>query len=594
MTKKKKIIIAVISVVLAALLITSAIIVIMASKLKINNFDEMTYSSHTTAKSITLDNQYKRSFINTHYQNGTELIQNNDNKYGLFSNISGNIVVPTNFARYEHLHSNSETNKSYFKFYNTALDKDGFVVYDEHGNKVFDTQIQNNYPYIQKIEIKSKKVDVEDKYKIEDTTEDIDVENITFGGTYYSEDNYYYETWIITDKDGIEYTNLYTFEDCERKLVQTLGSTIGSQIDNNEDLASNIHFLKNGNPVFVTQENKVISSANIVLEIKVYNQKLKLKNKIEIENATSIYAKFRVGNYLFIQQINEGSEEEYDFSYAENGETFYYKLDTHKISLKSGKHTKVKTKLFIQNTINTSGSLNSNPLDVESTLLNAYVIENKEITTPILMIVNDQLKYKELDYTFDSITRISKNKYLVSDDNKDYAVINKNYEVVADLSKYTDVFTTEDCIIASDSNYTYICNHEGVVIKRYSIGSILNVNHSEYYMVLENDTENNVVNYKRGNLGEEYDIVLTLSNSGSDTIKETLNYTNVTTFIGDGYAYMLATKNEGSNSTYSIFNFEGTQLFTFEMASQSVTPTHVVYDDNVVIKISDYTILLDR
>lgn len=593
MTKKKKIIIGIISLILAATLITTALVVILANKFKVNTYSDMTYSLHTSAKSITLDAQYKKVFVATTYENGTEIIQNNDSKYGLFSNISGTIVVPTQYDRYTHLGSDSTTNKSYFKFYNTATDNGGFVIYDEMGQKVFETELKNNYQKTTSVKIKSKEINVDKKYKTKDITEQISISNITYGTTYIEEDLYTYETWKIEDTNGIEYTNLYKITDGKKELIQTIGNNIGSQIDNTNNLASNIHFLKNGKPVFVTEKNKNITSGNNTLEIKIFNDELELENKIEITQADAITTKFRVGNFYYIQQVIDGSEDEHDFSTTQLGETAYFKLKTHKINLKNGNHSQIKTKLIINSHLQTKGDLDGSLFDINKIILNVYEIKDKEINETKLVLADSQLKFEEIDYSFSEVIKISKNRFLAKNNNK-YTLIDKKFEVIADLSNYTNVFTTNDSIIASDDTYTYICNHNGMIIKRYEIGSIINVHNSDYYMIVKEDSENNVVNYYRGNKGQEYEVILTISNSDSDTIKENLSFNNVSTFIGSDYAYMLAIKNNGSMSTYSIFNFDGIQLFTFEMATQSVTPVHTSYDNHVVIKIADHVILLDK
>lgn len=594
MTKKKKIIIAIISIVLAAALITSALIVIMFKKFRIKNFDNVNYSIHTSAQSITLNDQYKRTFANTHYQNGTELIQNNTSKFGLFSNISGTIVVPTNYSRCENIHDNADTNKAYFKFYNTGVNSDGFVIYDEKGNKVYDTVKINTYNLVQKVKIMSRVVDVEDDYDIETTQKEIEISDITFGDTYYSEGNYYYESWIITDKNGSNFVNIYSFEKGNRQLVQTIGESIGGQIDNNENLIDDIVFLKNGDFRFVTKTEKTISAGNTILEIKVFDDELELEKKTIIDNHNNTTTSFRIGNYYFIQQLLDGSEDNHSFSVTELGETKYYKLKTHRINLKNGKHTEISTDVFVQSAIGHTGNLEENAVNINTGLFNAFVIDNKEISAPILLLANDELDYTEIEYQFNKITKISKNRFLATFNGNQAKIINKTYKVIADLSNYTDIFTTEENIIVSDSEYTYICNHDGVVINRYLIGNILNVCSSDYYIVLEEDEENNVINYKRGHNGQEYETILTISNSGNDIIRENLSYTDVTPFVGKDYAYLLATQNKGSVSDISIFNFEGTKLLTLETTTQSFTPLHEVYDDHVIIKISDLVILLNR
>ena len=132
MTKKKKILIGTISLLLAITLITTALLVIMTKKFKVTNFDNIEYSNHTQVQTITIDNQYKKYFVDSYYENGTELIQNNDSKYGLFSNISGRIVIPTEYTRYTLLATNDTTNKSYFKFYNSNTSANGYIIFDEH------------------------------------------------------------------------------------------------------------------------------------------------------------------------------------------------------------------------------------------------------------------------------------------------------------------------------------------------------------------------------------------------------------------------------------------------------------------------------
>lgn len=593
MTKRKKIIISIISVVMAVALITTALLVILSSKFRVENFDDPDYTSHTTAKVITLDNQYKRTFIDRHYENGCEIIQNNDNKYGLFSNISDSIVVPTAYDRYEILSSNSDTNKTYIKFYNSAKDSDGFVVFDEIGNKIFETTIDNNYEKVSNVKIITKKVNLDKKHKVEESKENISVENITLDRSFYKENEYNYEAWNITDTQDNSYINLYKVECNKRCLVTTIGGAIGNDINSSEITSDNIFFLTNGEPIIVTEEIKNISFQNDVIEYKIYDKKLELKNTVTLKLDMSA-GKFRIGNYLFYQYAEESNEDDYDFLITEGGENTYYKLFTHKINLKNGKVSEINSKILALSANNVTTNLNENIVDVNNIVLNAYLIENKEIDTPKLMLVDDEFNHKEITFEFDSITKISKNRFLVSDNNANHKVIDKNYEVIADFSNYNNIFTTEENIIASDSNYTYICSHDGIVLARYAIGNIINVNNSEYYIVKENNLENNTSNYKRGSNGEEFEIIYTLSNNGTFTIKESLSFNSINTFIGNGYSYILATNIEGSDTKYSVFNFDGTLLHTFTLPTQSITPGHIVYDDYVVVKMSSHTFVLDR
>ena len=111
---------------------------------------------------------------------------------------------------------------------------------------------------------------------------------------------------------------------------------------------------------------------------------------------------------------------------------------------------------------------------------------------------------------------------------------------------------------------------------------------------MKEDLQNNVTNYVRAHNGKEFEIILTISNTGNDIVREHLTFNDVTPFIGKDYAYLLATQNNGSTSNVSIFNFEGVLLNTFEMKTQSITPNHKVYDNCVIIKISDQVILMSR
>lgn len=597
MTKKKKITIGIISLILALVLIASALMVILTSKFKVKNYSDITYYNHTAASTINIDANYDRPFTNSYYENGTQLIKDNAGKWGLFSSITGKVVVNTNYHDYTILHNNSETNKTYFKFFNSADLSDGFAIYDEHGNKIFGTNRLegDSYEKVVKARVVTRTVDIEDNFELEQEVEKVEVKDITFGKSFIG-DNYHYESWIITDKKDVKYANLYNMSE-GRKLVQTFGNNVGQNIGENIDFVNKIHFLTSGEFVFIHEENKTISSTSKKV-LKFYDSKLQLKNTIELENPTELSDIIRIGDYLFIQRITAGTEDNYDFKYASIDDQ-YYNLDTYKINMKSGKYSNISAEFIIEDTISTEGDFATSLFDVNNIIVKAYQIEDKIINKTKLILVNSKLESMDIDYTFDTIECISKNRYLVStNDTSNFTLINKKFEVIANLNNYTNVFTTKDNIIVSDNDYTYICNHDGLVIKRYNVGDIINIHHKDYYLVRETSstTSENFSHYYQGSNGEKIKLILTENDTTNvgDKINNEKTYSYITAKITDDYAYMIACQENGSKGNFSIYNFNGEELLKFELPSQNINIDHYVYDNHIIVRIGTYSFLMDR
>jgi hypothetical protein len=140
-----------------------------------------------------------------------------------------------------------------------------------------------------------------------------------------------------------------------------------------------------------------------------------------------------------------------------------------------------------------------------------------------------------------------------------------------------------------------------MILNKYEIGSIINVHHKDYFLYRKstvNDGEAYNLYYK--GTGDSLSLVYEdcVSNNASDKLSNTndqnTTFNDITSFIGNDYAYLLTSKNNGSTTTYKIYNFDGQALCSFDLPAQSISPSHFSLDNHVIIRIGSISILLNK
>ena len=147
------------------------------------------------------------------YENGTQIILDNTNKYGLYSWKTDDILIAAEYDEITCVRSSTKGNKSYFQLVNDnrpnqikLVDEEGQLVnsitYDETEAKTFAT-------------IKSKAIKVKEswgdlKASVSSRAEDkqVYITSFVFDSEYKGED-YHYEVWRLTTEDGHTYRNIY-------------------------------------------------------------------------------------------------------------------------------------------------------------------------------------------------------------------------------------------------------------------------------------------------------------------------------------------------------------------------------------------------
>ena len=129
MTKKKKIIISSICVGIILVGIILGIVFANIKRYSMKYQKELEFNNHTTMTRITWDAKYTAT--GTTYHNGVRKFRTSDEKYGLFSLAENRMIVDVKYKSIDHINSDSDTKKSYFKL--TSFDSNRLDVVDEKG-----------------------------------------------------------------------------------------------------------------------------------------------------------------------------------------------------------------------------------------------------------------------------------------------------------------------------------------------------------------------------------------------------------------------------------------------------------------------------
>ena len=578
--------------------------------------DEINFNSHTQLVEIHLGAE--TSAVGTVYNNGAQVIKNNSTlKQGIFSYKQNKKIVDTIYDNVTVINTGGSYSKTYFKLKNSG--SASFEIVDENGIKVdflnsVETSLEGGVFEIKPVaNIKAKTINLSErnqkiKTKINNKYHDktIVVKSIAFDQSYSDFDGYYndnldgYETWKITDENDVTYTNLYKIKDGKHVLIQTLDNQLGVTVDSKQFM---LEFLNDGTPIFINIREIKFESQTQGFEYDIYDINFNLKGTAKIEASLIDDGKqFRIGNSIFIQEIKPATEDKYDFSSINSvlGTTSYYTIDTYKFSLKNGSFDKVNFDFVINNV-----SANFN---VDTVLLSVTNIKAKKLDATSIKLVNERLQTKQINYEFNEILKVNNDRYITSTDGtRNFNLIDKNYNLICPLNNFNNVFATNDSIIVQDSNSTYICNQNGIVIDKMANENFVYLNDYKYYIRKETSTNygTTTTQYYLEQLGLTQEEPIITKTSSGDKFKGTeyqsVNlYTISPSSITDN-SNIKATivvciqKINDTNYTYKIYNIGGDLLGSFANAYNGHTPNHFYSnDDFVVLSIGTHVFMLNR
>ena len=616
LTKKNKIILSsvIVGVILLGVILT--IILVNIKRFSLKPTDEINFNSHTQLVEINFGAE--TSAVGTVYNNGAQIIKNNSTlKQGIFSYKQNKKIVDTIYDNVTVINTGGSYSKTYFKLKNSGSTT--FEIVDENGIKVdflnsVETRLEGGVFEIKPVaNIKAKTINLSErnqkiKTKINNKYHDktIVVKSIAFDQSYSDFDGYYndnldgYETWKITDENDVTYTNLYKIKDGKHVLIQTLDNQLGVTVDSKQFM---LEFLNDGTPIFINIREIKFESQTQGYEYDIYDINFNLKGTAKIEASLIDDGKqFRIGNSIFIQEIKPATEDKYDFSSINSvlGTTSYYTIDTYKFSLKNGSFDKVNFDFVINNV-----SANFN---VDTVLLSVTNIKAKKLDATNIKLVNERLQTKQINYEFNEILKVNNDRYITSTDGtRNFNLIDKNYNLICPLNNFNNVFATNDSIIVQDSNSTYICNQNGIVIDKMANENFVYLNDYKYYIRKETSTNygTTTTQYYLEQLGlTQEEPIITKTTSGDKfkgTEYQSVNlYTISPSSITDN-SNIKATivvciqKINDTNYTYKIYNIGGDLLGSFADAYNGHTPNHFYSnDDFVVLSIGTHVFMLNR
>lgn len=594
MSKKKKIII---SVVFVVILLGSIITAIILANLKHYNMkyqSEYHFNDHTKMVQISLDSKYYP--MNGFNAKGVNKIRTIDNKYGLYSYVKNQMIIEPIYSSIETLNNNTLTEKCYFKLNSTdALNK--IQVVDENGQDIgiftynADKKVSSCEIKKRTIEYVEKNNTVQTKINNQFKNESVEIRAVSFLETPYYNDEYSYELWKLTTTDDVVYTNLYKVTDKGHELIQTTNIETGIEL---EQTKLDVEFLVNGTPVFVNIKDHSFKGEISSREIQIYDVNFNLKGTATVSTELEQYeiAEFRVGNNIIFQYRIPATDNKYTYSETDSlGETKYYSIETYKLSLKNGSYNQITFDYVINSYHDT--------FNTETVLINATKIEDKKLDVARNYLINERLQFKEIDYEFNYITKINDNRYITSLNNRsNFNLIDKNYNLISHFENCLTVLATDNSIIANSDGYYYVCNTDGVIIKKYATQNITYVRDDKYYIKKVEKVANNETTYEYylEQLGQTQSQPLYTYSSTNKYTFNNQNYDSIKLTNEKEVTLLTTIKKVDTTYTYQVYTIDGKLLTTLSNQAESVFQPEVLYadDNNVIVYINDTYYVLDR
>lgn len=603
MTKKKKIIISSIVVGVLLLSIVLTIILVNIKRFDMRYTDKFDFNNHTTLNVVERDTNL--TYYETTYCNGTQIIKDNATlKQGIYSYIENKNIAEPIYDDVSLVKNFETTGKAYFKLTdNTQGNK--IKIIDEKGKDVSFLKYDESKK-ITTSEIKSKTIDLQEKNdsvksKINNKYHNETVTIISakpyessgftdnYLSAYFMEGLYHYEVWELKTSDDMTYINLYKIESGKHTLIQTLNNETGISLESQN---LELDFLVDGTPILINTREIKYDSSTQAMQYEMYDINFNPKGKSQLNESVSshIASSFRIGNFKLFQTITEATEDKYDFFVLESDVMFYYDIKTFKINLKNADISEVNFDYLISSA--------TTDFNLQTVLINATRIKDKRLTTQENLLINERMQTKKIDYYFNTITKVNKDRFITSTDGiKNFNLIDRNYNLITHLDNFNYVYATDNAIIVKDSNHTYICNSDGVVIKKMANSNFIYLSDNKYYMrSTQRTTDAGIyIDYYLEDLGLSEEKPLYTKNPSNYTFNgET--YDNVILLNKDYATLVIAVKSTGTKYTYSVYTIEGEHLGNVENLSSRNAYIENMYSDkcNVILKIESNYLVLDR
>jgi len=602
LSKKGKIII---SSVIIVVLLTGIVLGVILANIKRYSMrfqKEFLFNDHTQMIELSID-EINHIPTGEFHSNGIKVVRTVDNKYGLYSYAKNTMIIAPGYSSitsirndYTNTPRDTKSGKSYFRLNNESqpnrikiVDENGqdlgLFRYDENSGKTYTKIKSRDIDYSKDKD--SVKANINNRFK----DEEVAVRDIKFGKTYKYDNLYFYEVWNITTTDDIVYENLYQITKDGHKLIQTINTETGISLEKTD---LNILFLSNGNPIFVGNRTQTFDGEIINLQTSIYDINFNLKGVSNISTELHQYmiAEFRVGNTILSQYKIPTTDNKYDLSETDSaGDTKYYRIETYKLSLNNGSFNQITFDYLINNYYD--------EFNLETVLINASKIEDKKTHDANNYIINERLQFKEIDYEFNYITKIKDDRYIASlNNNSNFNLIDKNYNLISHFENCSQVLATEDTIIASVDGYYYMCNTDGVIVKKYSMPNIIYIRDDKYYIRKEEKVVNNktTVEYYLEELGLSQESPLYTYSTSEKYTFNGQTYDHIVLTNLDELTLLTTIKLEGTTYTYSIYTIDGKLLKTLTGISTNVYSPELLYADtnNAVVFINNVKYTIDR
>lgn len=605
MSKKKKIIIlSIVAFVLLAGAVTTLVLVFVKRFSNYTNL-QIDYNTHSEMVSTSYGTTYREHSAVT-YSNGTQIIKSTSNKFGIYSWKDGEVIVTPEYSNIYVAYEGEEGNKTYFRLVDDQ-NPSKLTLVDENGEYLdelkFDTEKKNTYT-----KIKTKSVEVESqkngsvKTKSGDTKEEqVYIKSYALHKEYIGE-NYHYELWKLTTTDDRVYTNIFDLLD-DRSLVQTIGANDGLDFDITE---LDLYVLANGDIGFLEITPQTIEASTKTVTFAVYDEDYNLKKESSL-NANIINnlvtAPVRAGDNLLLQSLEESSEDDYNYRTTSSGTTIYYKYKTYKLNLKKGSLKEINFDYLLSIDPLLHSTLNSN-----TSVLDVTKIKDKKADYSTYLLINNRLQTREIEYGIESIVRISDKRLIAKSHLGDFNLIDNKFNQICNLGTIDSYFTTNESIIITKGDTSYVCDLDGLTIKTYDNSEIVNIKDEKYYMIkvlLEEDgkvkTEYYLERLSKRNSTPIYSHIEGEDAYYSDGKRyDGLDISNLDSTNRNSFTLVTKiTKVDNYNYTYEICTITGEVLLTKTGLSDiaykpSLPHSTMIGDDYVVVAFAGKYYTLDR
>lgn len=599
MSKKKKIIIS--SICAGVILLGTILTIILLNIKRFSSYTDsvITYNDHTYMTKVDTS-AYHSNIDAKIYENATQIIEDNSGKAGLYSYKQGKTLIEPSYDNIEAIEGKTDGGNTYFLLKDNDRPNEIKIV-DKYGEDIkvtaYDKTSNKAYTFVKEKSIISK----EKRGKITTKTGDFEkkktyISSASLDSEYIGE-NYHYEVWEFETEDGEEFKNIYDLNK-NRELVQSMGIETGLTLENTTLW---LMVMENGDIRFIEEVQNMNGSEHKSETLAIYDQNYNLKNKVNL-GMTSTWTTVPVGDKFLLQTKEYGSESDYTYRVSGNDGIEYYKLTTYTIDLKTGK---LKTKKF--NYILNVDSSKHSILNQNTTILDVQKIKDKQVAdTTTYLLINNRLQTKEIDYSIESLTKISEDRFIAkttSTAQNNYVLINNKFEPICEFRGIDSYFTTSESVIVTRDQKSYVCNLDGLILKTYDKSDIIDIHHETYYMI----KEESVVGGK--NKTEYYLERLGIRNSvpiSSHTAGDAMYYSNGNEYPEVKLCYenealslvILVSEVSSNNYTYKFCNFDGKVLQTVtDMLTPNrtfSTPLLGYSDDYVMVTFDSMKFILDR